>query len=416
MKKIITLILLSLLSFQFTNAQTPVWIKQAQPNGNPCLGVSFSNDGNKIVSGSECPDARVRIWEASTGNMLYENADTLMECYMGTAYSANGMYFALIEETGILSVFSYMSTTPQLLYNIDTQTGAAYSVAFSPDNMKVVTGGDNDSVYVYDVASGNVLMALGGHSNNVLAVAYSPNGNLIGSADQSGKVKIWNANTGVLISTINAHNSAINSIKFSPDNLSIVTGADDHMIHKFNVSNGNMTGMIHKHTDAVNQIDITPNQQYIVSVSDDQTIRIFDFVSGAELKVINDAVRGAQISVSVAQDNNRFVVGTGNGSVVLWRLDEALSVNELNQNNLQVTVSPNPTQENIQILVENKVAELTSIRLYNQLGQEVIEIFNGMLKEKMMLTTNISHLPNGQYFLYVNKSGSLATKSIMINK
>ena len=125
MKKTITIILLNLLFIQFNNAQTPVWVRQSQPDGNPCLGVSFSNDGAKIVSGSECPDARVRIWEASTGNMLYENADTLMECYMGTAYSANGMYFALIEETGILSVYSYMGATPQLLYNIDTETGAA---------------------------------------------------------------------------------------------------------------------------------------------------------------------------------------------------------------------------------------------------------------------------------------------------
>lgn len=416
MKKTITIILLNLLFIQINNAQTPVWVKQSQPDGNPCLGVSFSNDGAKIVSGSECPDARVRIWEASTGNMLYENADTLMECYMGTAYSANGMYFALIEETGILSVYSYMGATPQMLYNIDTETGAAYSVAFSPDNMKVVTGGDNDSVYVYDVANGNVLMALGGHTDNVLAVAYSPNGNFIGSADASGKVKIWNASTGALISTISAHNAAINTVKFSPDNLSIVTGADDHMIHKFNVSNGNMTGMIHDHTNAVNQIDITPNQQYLISVSDDKTIRVFDFASGTELKVINDAARGAQISISIAQDNNRFVVGTGNGSVVLWRIDEVLGVKELNLNNIQIAITPNPAQDYLQIVAENKVAEQINIKLFNQNGQEVIDIFNGILKEKMIITENINHLANGQYLLYVTKNGYITSQSVIINK
>jgi WD40 repeat protein len=98
---------------------------------------------------------------------------------MGAAYASNGMYFALIEETGILSVYSYMGATPQLIYNLDTETGAAYSVAFSPDNSKIVTGGDNDSVYVYDVNSGNIVHALGGHTGNVIAVAYSPNGNFI---------------------------------------------------------------------------------------------------------------------------------------------------------------------------------------------------------------------------------------------
>ena len=416
MKKTITIILLNLLFIQFNNAQTPVWVKQSQPDGNPCLGVSFSNDGAKIVSGSECPDARVRIWEASTGNMLYENADTLMECYMGTAYSANGMYFALIEETGILSVYSYMGTTPQLLYNIDTETGAAYSVAFSPDNMKVVTGGDNDSVYVYDIANGNVILALGGHTANVKAVAYAPNGNLIASADASGKVKIWNASTGALVSTISAHNSEINSVKFSPDNLSIVTAADDHMIHKFTVSNGNMTGMIHDHTDAVNQIDITQNQQYIISVSDDKTIRVFDFASGTALKIINDANRGTQNTVSISQDNNRFIVGTGDGSVVLWRLDEVLSLNDLDLNSIKLAVTPNPSSEFIQVIVENKSASQTSIQLFNEKGQQVMMIYDGMLTDKMIFTENVSQLANGQYFINVNKNGKNTSQSIIINK
>ena len=416
MKKTISIILLSLLFIQFNFAQTPVWVRQAQPDGVACLGVSFSNDGTKIVSGSECPDARVRIWEASTGNMLYENSDTLMECYMGAAYSANGMYFALIEETGILSVYSYMGATPQLLYNIDTETGAAYSVAFSPDNMKVVTGGDNDSVYVYDVTSGNVLMALGGHTANVLAVTFSPNGNLIASADQSGKVKIWNAASGALVNTISAHNSAINTIKFSPDNLSIVTGANDHMIHKFNVSNGNMTGMIHEHTDAVNQIDITQNQQYIISASDDQTIRIFDFASGTELKLINDAVRGAQITISIAQDNNRFVVGTGNGSVVLWRIDEILSVKDVNFNTIKVAVSPNPAQEFIKVSIDNENASQTSIKLFDHSGKQVMNIFEGMLQDNATFNENIKHLANGQYLLNVNINGSITSQSILIHK
>jgi WD40 repeat protein len=416
MKKSLSIIFLSLLIAQLNYAQIPVWVQQAQPDGNPCLGVSFSNNGAKIVSGSECPDARVRVWEATTGNMLYENADTLMECYMGAAYAANGMYFALIEETGILSVYSYMGASPQLLYNIDTETGAAYSVAFSPDNMKVVTGGDNDSVYVYEVASGNVMMAIGGHTDNVLAVAYSPNGNFIASADQVGKIKIWNAATGALIRTINAHNSAINTIKFSPDNLYIVSGANDHMIHSFNVSTGNMTGMIHDHTDAVNQIDITPNQQYIISVSDDQTIRVFDFASGTELKVINEAARGAQMTISIAQDNNHFVVGTGNGSVVLWRLDEVLSVRDLDLNSIKVITSPNPASEIIQIAIENKGSSLLNIQLVNELGQLVLPIYNGMTHENMIFTENVSKLANGQYFLNVVKNGVSKSHSIIIKK
>jgi WD40 repeat protein len=418
MKKFIILLATAIFAINFVNAQTPVWVKQAQPDGNPCLGVSFSNDGTKIVSGSECPDARVRIWDASNGTMLYENIDTLMECYMGTAFSSNGMYFALIEETGILSVYDYMGATPQLMYNLDTETGAAYSVAFSPDNTKIVTGGDNDTVFVYNVTNGSEIMALAGHTANVLAVTYSPNGNLIGSADETGKIKIWNASTGALISTINAHNAAINAIKFSPDNVFITSCADDHMIHTFNVSTGSMTGMIHEHTSAVKQIDITSNQQYLISVSNDKTIRIFDFASGTELKVINDAVRGTQNTISIAQDNNRFVVGTGNGSVVLWKLDEVLGIKNIENNVIKATIMPNPASDYLNITIKNSdyIAQKTKISLINSNGQQVLEIYEGLIKENMTFNQDIKQFSNGNYQVCITTNNVTKTFPIIISK
>lgn len=418
MKKYNFLLAITFFAFNILSAQTPVWIRQSQPDGNPCLGVSFSNDGTKIVSGSECPDARVRIWDASSGNMLYENIDTLMECYMGTAFSSNGMYFALIEETGILSVYDYMGATPQLLYNLDTETGAAYSVAFSPDNTKIVTGGDNDSVYVYNVMNGTELLALAGHNANVLAVAYSPNGNFIGSADEAGKIKIWNSTTGALISTINAHNSAINAIKFSPDNAYITSCADDHMIHTFNVSTGSMSGMIHEHTSAVNQIDITPNQQYLISVGNDKTIRIFDFSSGTELKTIDESARGTQNSISISQDNNSFVVGTGNGSVVLWHLDEVLGIHKIDGISLKAIISPNPTCDYLNISLKNidNILEKTKISLFNCYGQEVMEIYQGTLQQNMTFTEDIKHLSNGNYQLRITLNNKINTYNLIINK
>jgi WD40 repeat protein len=190
------------------------------------------------------------------------------------------------------------------------------------------------------------------------------------------------------------------------------------MIHTFNVSNGNMTGMIHNHTDAVNQIDISPNQQYLISVSDDKTIRVFDFSSGTELKVINDAVRGTQNTISIAPDNNHFVVGTGDGSVVLWRLDEVLSVNDLKYSNSKVIVTPNPTSNFIQINIENKLASKaqTSVKLYNVAGQEMIIIYDGITHEKLQLTQKVDQLANGQYYINVVQNGQLTTHSVIINK
>src|SRR6266542_2079306 len=68
-------------------------------------------------------------------------------------------------------------------------TRSAIAVAFSPDNRWLASGGKDNVVKIWDLATGNVLRTLYGHTKNVNALAVSPDGKLLasGSGDINDK-------------------------------------------------------------------------------------------------------------------------------------------------------------------------------------------------------------------------------------
>jgi hypothetical protein len=69
-------------------------------------------------------------------------------------------------------------------------------VVFSPDGQRIVTGSDDQTAKVWELASGQELLTLKGHTGWIGSVAFSPDGQRIvtGSVDQTAKV--WEAARG----------------------------------------------------------------------------------------------------------------------------------------------------------------------------------------------------------------------------
>ena len=112
--------------------------------GSAVLAVAFSSDDSQIVSGSW--DKLVRVWDASTGEML-----KLLEGH----------------------------------------TDYVTSVAFSSDNRRIVSGSGDKSVQVWDASTGETLKALEGHTEDVTSVAFSSDDRRIVSGSEDKLVRIW---------------------------------------------------------------------------------------------------------------------------------------------------------------------------------------------------------------------------------
>jgi WD40 repeat protein len=70
-------------------------------------------------------------------------------------------------------------------------TGWVRSVAFSPDGQLLASASDDETVRLWDPATGQHERTLTGHVGPVRSVAFSPDGRLLATAGDDGTVRLW---------------------------------------------------------------------------------------------------------------------------------------------------------------------------------------------------------------------------------
>jgi WD40 repeat protein len=106
-----------------------------------------------------------------------------------------------------------------------------WSVAFSPDGKRIVSGSTVDStIKVWDAVGGAEVLTLPS-DGPVFGVAFSPDGKRIISCSFAGTVKVWDSATGTeLMTLVFGHGIGVSSVAFSPDGKTIAAGSYDSII------------------------------------------------------------------------------------------------------------------------------------------------------------------------------------------
>ena len=247
---------------------------------------------------------------------------------------------------------------PQLIVESGHSSGVN-TVAFSADGRFVVSGGRYDNtVKLWDAATGQELRTFTGHSQPIESVAFSPTGDMIASVSGDQVVMLWDVSTGanlrILDESLNIEESSYNQILFSPDGKKILIGYSsdnrvgaDSIEKLWNVSTGESLQWKSSATelDAISISDLSDDWQLSAIPKDKNNIEVFSIETG---KVINTLKSHESEIISIdISDDKKFLASLDSGNtLILWDLKTGIAKNRIKiasnkENSKFVRFSPN---------------------------------------------------------------------------
>lgn len=213
--------------------------------------------------------------------------------------------------------------------------GWVTSICSPGEEMDMLISASRDkTLIVWDLAAGEVGLPkrrLVGHSHFVEDVVLSSDCQFALSASWDCDLRLWDLNTGATSRRFVGHTKDVLSVAFSSDNRQIVTGSRDKTIKLWNtLGECKFTIIDDCHTEWVSCVQFSPNQvnPTIISGGWDKLIKVWN-LTNMKLKSNLSGHMGYINSITVSPDGSLCASGGKDGIAMLWDLQEAKHLYEL---------------------------------------------------------------------------------------
>ena len=198
-------------------------------------------------------------------------------------------------------------------------------MAWSPDGKSLASASNDNTVRLWDFASGRELRRLEGHSSSVRSVAWSPDGKSLASASDDNTVRLWDAETGRERCHLKDHSDGVRSVSWSPDGKTLASASVDETVRLWNATSCREIIRLEGHLGPVTSVAWSPDGKAIASAGNDRTVRLWNAGHRRDLRRLEGHV-GPVTSVSWSPDGKALASASGDGSVRIWDPRGALAM------------------------------------------------------------------------------------------
>jgi len=274
----------------------------------------FSPNG-AVLAAREYDDNTIRLWDVATGKTLDTLRGRADDIAMpGVIFSSDGRVMA-ITSGNLVRLWSF--SIGEAFRTLSGHTDLVFSIAFSPDNKRLVSGSADQTLKLWDLDTGKV-RTFGGFPVSVNSVAFSPDGNKFAGAGD-GVIRLWDTDSGTELKPLR-NAGMFPSIAFSPNGRMLAAGSFDGAIHIWDLDQDMPPVVLKGYDLPVNRVRFSKDGKTLVSRGDfaapETAIRFWDVESQRETRKLDWNNPGTQslveaISPDFYQDYVRKLTSDG---------------------------------------------------------------------------------------------------------
>jgi WD40 repeat protein/serine/threonine protein kinase len=236
-------------------------------------------------------------------------------------------------------------------------TGSVTSVCLSADGRFALSGSDDQSVRLWEVASGQCLRTFSGHTDWVASVSLNADGRFALSGSLDNTLRLWEVASGgclrifgrtglvtsvclsadarLALSTskdqtmrlwevasgqcLRTSSGGMTSVYLSADGRFALSGCRDNTLRLWEVASGQCLHTFSGHTDWVTSVCLSVGGRWALSGSHDKTMRLWEVTSGQCLRTFSGHT-GSITSVSLSADGRFALSGSSDKTMRLWEV------------------------------------------------------------------------------------------------
>jgi WD40 repeat protein len=203
-----------------------------------------------------------------------------------------------------------------------------WNISWNRDGRQIVSGDVEGTVRMWDVESGKTVLVIETGLSSVMAVTYSPGttmiatgGYTINNTMEEEFLKIWDAKTGKLVASLKGWHTedllGVWCLAWTADGQTLISGSSDGSIMTWNTTTWQQIAVWTGHTNDVYGIAISPNGQILASASHDNTARLWNLENGQPIGSPLQHARAVDC-VSFSADGQQLATGCWDNNAYTW--------------------------------------------------------------------------------------------------
>lgn len=226
--------------------------------------------------------------------------------------------------------------TAHELSTVGTKLKEIQALALSRDGRWLAAENSSDTVTLWDATSGQEIRKLASNkplgilgSSWIYSIAFSPDSHWLASGVDDKTVRLWDVETGRPVRDLTGSRRSIIYAAFSPDGRWLASGSDEKSIGIWNVSTGQQVRTLNGHKKAVYTVAFSPNGRWLASAGADKTIRLWDNENGKELHTLTGH-QDVVTSVAFSADGRWLASGSWDKTIKIWDVQTGSNLQTLN--------------------------------------------------------------------------------------